>query len=399
MRSDYFHLTAVREGKIVKFSRRHFCQLTGAAGILMGSKASNGLPSSLLNWSDADASGEASRAAGVEPIFPNPERPNVALIHGESRRKNVFDALVRIDAELKTGLQHKKYVIIKPNNVSTEKQLASTHVDAINGILDYLAPRFRGPVVIAESSAGDTLEGYANLGYTRLEKEWRAQQLRLLDLNREAKYETHTLIDYDLHITPVRLAARLFDPDAYIICCAVMKTHNAAVASLSVKNMTLGAPLHSAPRDGHWSDKRKYHVGVRQMQYNMLLTAQKMRPHWGATVIDGFEGMEGNGPTSGTPVASRLAIASTDYIAADRVALEAMGINSQWPGYLVYCGQMGLGQYDLAKIDVLGSSIASVQKKYRLHADIDLQLQWMGPMEDLPPKLGSLHKNHEFIYG
>jgi uncharacterized protein (DUF362 family) len=322
----------------------------------------------------------------------------VALTHGDNRRKNVLDALTSIDAEVKAGLARKKYVLIKPNNVSTEKQLASTHADALNGILDYLAPRFRGQVIIAESSAGDTLEGYHNLGYTPLEKEWRSQPLSLVDLNREAKYETHALIDYDLHITSVRLAARLFDPDAYVICCAVLKTHNAAVASLSVKNMTLGAPLHSAPNDGHWSDKRKYHVGVRQMQYNMLLTAQKMRPFWGATVIDGYEGMEGNGPTSGTPVDSRLAIASTDYIAADRVALETMSIDSRWPGYLVYCAQMGLGQYDLSKVDVVGVPVASVQKKYRLHSDIDRELQWMGPMEDLPPKLGNLRK-HEFIYG
>ena len=44
------------------------------------------------------------------------------------------------------------------------------------------------------------------------------------------------------------------------------------------------------------------------------------RLNWGASVIDGFEGMEGNGPKSGTPVASRIALASTDYVAVDRVA-------------------------------------------------------------------------------
>jgi uncharacterized protein (DUF362 family) len=35
-------------------------------------------------------------------------------------------------------------------------------------------------------------------------------------------------------------------------------------------------------------------------------------------VIDSFEGMVGNGPASRTPVTSRLALTSTDYIAADR---------------------------------------------------------------------------------
>jgi uncharacterized protein (DUF362 family) len=109
--------------------------------------------------------------------------------------------------------------------------------------------------------------------------------------------------------------------------------------------------------------------------------------------------MEGNGPSSGSPVPSRLAIASTGYIAADRVALETMGINPDWLGYLNYSGQVGLGCYDLSKIDVVGPPIASVQKKYRLHMDIDRELQWMGPMEDLPPKLGYLHDPKDFIYG
>jgi uncharacterized protein (DUF362 family) len=377
----------------MSFSRRHFFHLAGAAGILGFSK-----PSAASSLFRGDAPG-VDPSTLAPPIIRYANRSKVALTHGDNRRKNIYDALISIDSELQAGLQRKKYVLIKPNNVSTEKQLASTHVDALNGILDYLAPRFRGPVVIAESSAGDTLEGFSNFGYRSLEKEWRSHQLSLLDFNREANFETHTLIDYDLHIVPVRLAARLFDPDAYTICCAVLKTHNAAVSSLSVKNMVLGAPLHNSPGDGHWNDKRKYHVGVRQMQYNMLLTAQKMRPFWGATVIDGFEGMEGNGPTSGTPVPSRLAIASTDYIAADRVGLETIGIDSTWPGYLVYCGQMGLGQYDLSKIDVLGSTISSVQKKYRLHSDIDRELQWRGPMEDLPPKLGRLHHEPEFPNG
>jgi uncharacterized protein (DUF362 family) len=157
--------------------------------------------------------------------------------------------------------------------------------------------------------------------------------------------------------------------------------------------------LHSAPCDLPWNDKRKYHVGIRQTHYNMLVTAQKLQPHWGLAVIDGFEGMEGNGPSSGTAVASHVAIASTDFIAADRVGLEVMGIDPDWVGYLSYCGQAGLGQYDLKKIDVVGPEIASVQKKYALHPDIERELQWMGPLKEISPKVGSLLQPHDFIYG
>ena len=324
-----------------------------------------------------------------QPVRPLDRRSTVALAGGESRRKNIHDALTAIDDQIRPVLRRKKYIVIKPNIVSTTNQLAATHADALRGILDYLAPRFRGPVIIAESSAGETWEGYENFLYDRVVAENHAQKVSLVDLNQEARYETIPLVDFDLHVVPARLAARLLDPDAFVICSAILKTHNAVVATLSVKNMVLGAPLHSAPKETpRWSDKRRYHAGVRQTHYNMMLTAQKLQPCWGAAVIDGWEGMEGNGPSSGTAVASRLAIASTDFVAADRVGVEAMGINPSWLGYLTYCSQVGLGQYDLAKIDVRVEPLSAVRKSYRLHRDIERELEWMGPMKELPPKLG-----------
>jgi uncharacterized protein (DUF362 family) len=170
-----------------------------------------------------------------------------------------------------------------------------------------------------------------------------------------------------------------------------MKTHNMVVATMSIKNVVLGAPLLPPPgqnRPWRESEKRKFHVGIRAGNYNMYLAVQKMISNWGVGIVDGFEGMEGNGPVSGTPVPHRIALASTDFLAVDRVGLECMGIDASWPGYLNYSYQAGLGQYDLAKIDVVGAKIAEVQQKYRLHADVDRMLEWRGPMVDLPPNLG-----------
>jgi uncharacterized protein (DUF362 family) len=345
--------------------------------------------STLLLTRAADRLLAQAPVALPEPLLASDQRARVSLIRGDKRRSNAYRALLAIDKQLAPQLKKKKYVVIKPNNVSTVNQLAATDLDTLRGILDYVSERFHGPVMIAESSAGETLEGFEQFKYGRLAGEYPRQRLSLVDLNQEAKYELLPVLDADLHMTPVRVAARLLDPEAFVICAAVLKTHNTVIATLSIKNMALGAPLHQAPKEtAHWNDKRKYHVGIRQTHYNMLLTAQKLRPFWGATLIDGYEGMEGNGPTSGTPVPSRLAIASTDYLAADRVGVEAMGINPSWVGYLLYCWQAGLGQYDLKKIDIEGETLASVRRTYKLHNDIDRELQWMGPMTDLPAKIG-----------
>ncbi len=357
---------------LLPLSRRDF--LWTAAGALAASRL-------------VRAEGVATRPV---PAQDSPGRKStVSIASGTSRRENVCQSLVAIEDQILPVLKTKKRVVIKPNIVNPFNQLASTHVDALQGILDFLGPRFQGPIVIAESSAGFTTEGYDNLHYQQVIAEHKPRAVSLVDLNEEGKYQTHAILDGDLHAVPVRLAARLLDPEAFIICSAMLKTHNTVVATLSIKNMALGAPLHSARKDSaRWNDKRLYHGGVRQTHVDIMLTAQKLQPFWGATVLDGYEGMEGNGPNDGTPVPSHIAIASTDYVAADCVGLGAMGIDPAWVAYLGYCGQCGLGQADLSRIDIRGAKLADVTKKYRMHTDIERELKWQGPMEEVPEKLG-----------
>ncbi|MEN6428261.1 MAG: DUF362 domain-containing protein [Phycisphaerales bacterium] len=355
-----------------KLSRRHFLWTAAALGA----------SATLVRSQDRLA--ETLQIAG-----PSDRRSVVSVTNGASRRQNVCDALAAIEDQVMPVLKTKKRVVIKPNMVSTSNQLASTHADALHGILDFLAPRFKGPVVIAESSAGFTTEGFDHFGYTQIASEHKPLDVSLVDLNEEGLYQMHAILNGDLHMVPVRLAARLLDPEAYVICSAMLKTHNTVVATLSLKNMALGAPLHSPRNESQrWNDKRLYHGGVRQTHVDIALTIQRLQPCLGAAVLDGWEGMEGNGPGGGTLVPSRIAVASTDYVAADRVGVEVMGLNPDWVGYLGFCAHAGLGQMDLSKIDVRGPKLAEVTRKYRMHDDIERELRWMGPMKEVPEKLG-----------
>jgi uncharacterized protein (DUF362 family) len=367
------------------YSRRNLFQMAGAAAATM-------VGSRMAPAQQPKPDSQAMKgffATSPEPFPALEKKSTVSIVQGDNRRKMIYESLLAIDDQIRPKLKNKKSVVIKPNFVSTTIQLAGTHADVMRGILDYLASRFKGPVYFAEASAGNTMDGFENFKHTTVAAEHKSQKVSLIDLNEEAKYILLPLIDFDLHVVPVRLAARLFDPDAFVISAAILKTHNVTVASLSMKNMVVGAPLHQAPKETkRWNDKRRYHVGIRQSLYNFFLTAQRMQPYWGAAVIDGYEGMEGNGPSVGTPVPSRIAIAATDFIAADRVGAETMGIDANCLGWLKYCGEVGLGQWDLSKIDIRGAQIAAVQKKYRLHSDIERQLKWMGPMEEMPPNLG-----------
>lgn len=337
------------------------------------------LKGSILACAARTSSGSRPRDTQSNPLTA------VSVVPGDTRRQMVYDALEAIDFKIAPALAIKKYVLIKPNLVSVTTPLACTHPDALRGILDYLAPRFTGPVVIAESSADDTWTGFHNMQYTDVANEYPSLNISLVDLNDEGQYQLLQIVDADLHAQTVRVAARLFDPDAFLLSSAMMKTHDTVVATLSVKNLAMGAPLHQKPGDQTtWNDKRLFHQGFRQSHYDMFLTAQKLSANWGAAVIDGYDGMEGDGPVSGTAVPSRVALASADPVAADRVGLELMGVNPDWTGYLKYCGQAGIGQFDLSQIQILGPDLGGLKRTYRLHDTVQSQLSWMGPLPGCP---------------
>jgi len=131
-------------------------------------------------------------------------------------------------------------------------------------------------------------------------------------------------------------------------------------------------------KKGTRSDKPIVHgSGYRGKNYNLYALAPRLHPH--LSVIDGFEGMEGNGPKIGTPVDHRICVVSTDWLAADRVAVELMGIDFARIGYLNYCAQTGLGVADLNRIEIVGESINKHIKPYKLHESIEKQLIWMKP--------------------
>ena len=114
----------------------------------------------------------------------------------------------------------------------------------------------------------------------------------------------------------------------------------------SVKNLAMGAPLNPGAVNGAKpiSYKRSMHSGgPRFLHYNMFLMSQHVLPDF--AIIDGLEGMEGNGPISGTPVDHRIAMASFDPVAMDSMAARLMDIPLENVGYLNYLAAAGYGKY------------------------------------------------------
>jgi uncharacterized protein (DUF362 family) len=102
-----------------------------------------------------------------------------------------------------------------------------------------------------------------------------------------------------------------------------------------------------------------------------------VRPH--LAVLDGLIGMQGDGPVYGSPIHLGWAAAGTDAVATDAVMAHLMGHDPARIGYLHYCQRAGLGVADLAAIDVLGPSLASLQRCCRPPSTYLEQLRWFDP--------------------
>jgi len=316
----------------------------------------------------------ARRAVGQVADAGLPSR--AALVKGNARADNILRSLRLIENQIRKGLARKKRVLLKPNLVWARQQLSSTHVDCLEAILEFLKPLVKDEIIIADSPAGGRVtEAYENYGYYRLAKKY---NVKFLDLDAEPTAIRH-VIDQRFHPRAVRMSKLVLDPDTYVISSAVMKTHDRVVATLSLKNVVVGAAIKGpkGPGGKKVSDKPIIHGGPANegINYNLLSLAKELHPD--LAVIDGFEGMEGNGPITGGAVDHKVAVASTDWLAADRIGVELMGFDFAKIGYLTFCARAGMGQADLAKIEVLGEKVADHIRPYRPADNIEQQYKWM----------------------
>lgn len=307
----------------------------------------------------------------------------VGLTTGDNRADMAFRALKPFSDQIARAIGNRR-VVLKPNNVSIKVPLAATHADTLEGVLEFL--RSIGKVenvIIAESAAGGpTLEGFSNFGYNRLITKY---PVKLVDLDQQPFDILYVFDEKDFKPHPIKMSHILLDPDSFIVSVARMKTHDRVLATLSLKNIVFGAPIKEIGSSSNASKKPRiinnkpiaHGSGFRGINYNLYALSRQLHPH--LAVIDGFEGMEGNGPNDGTPVDHRVCVAGMDWLAADRVAIELMGIDFAKVGYLNFCAQTGSGVSDLDKIEIIGESINNHKKSYKLSDNVDSQLIWMNP--------------------
>lgn len=335
----------------------------------------------------------------------------VALAQGEPRYEIVSQALALIADQISFDDVH--HVVVKPNLVS-RRQLSATHTDGMRAVLDFVRARYSGQLTIAEGAALENTHGsFRYFGYDALASDYDAD---LVDLNADDVIPVQ-VYDRRMEPTTLHLARTVVESDLRI-SVGPPKTHDAAIITCSIKNMVMGTLVnrmavtkHRASADGQegprfsliplldrlvpyrWrfspiahnvmariaqsasSDKFAMHQGYATINLNLANLAPWVWPQ--LSVVDGYQAMEGAGPTRGDPVDWRVALAGTDALAVDSLTASLMGFDPHEIGYLSYCHQMGLGEGDVGAIETIGHvTPEAVQRPFKPHPAYRHQLGW-----------------------
>jgi len=277
----------------------------------------------------------------------------VSLIKGDNRYQNITKVLKLLGEDLTKKLSTAKFCVIKPNFVSTTNQIAATNREAVMALLDFLRQYYKKKILIAENAAlGDTFSGFKNFGYLDLAKKY---NLELVDLSKD-KFLPFEIRSIDGQKIKIGVAKTILEAD-FRISITPPKTHDEVIVTLAIKNLVMGSV----------DNRAIVHQGPRVTNINLASLAKIIPAH--LAIIDGTQGMEGNGPIEGTPINSHFALASLNPLAADVLATKIMGFNPKDIGYFYFLGIP-------KEIEIIGEKIENCRIPFKPHRSLARQLTW-----------------------
>jgi uncharacterized protein (DUF362 family)/Pyruvate/2-oxoacid:ferredoxin oxidoreductase delta subunit len=244
-------------------------------------------------------------------------RVSIVRCKDYSLSKEAVSEAVSLIGGLKSIISEGDRVLLKPNVLAGRDpdDAVTTHPSIISAVCE-LVKEAGGIPVIGDGSGmthpGATAEAFRISGIADVAK---AQNVELIN------FQTAGYVEVDvpdaLHFPKLYVSKAVMDADV-IISLPKLKTHELTYYTGAVKNMFGALPL-KARKETHLLAERKLFGEAVIDLYSVT------KPH--LAVMDAVVGMQGNGPSHGTPVNTGLVLASCDCVSLDVVASEIIGLN------------------------------------------------------------------------
>jgi uncharacterized protein (DUF362 family) len=272
------------------------------------------------------------------------EYPIVAVVKGERGHAPVFKALDLID--YRNALAGYDKVLIKVNFITdkTWDTGATTDPIVVEAIIKKLEDLpVKVYVVESDATVTNADKAFEATGMKDMCSRNGVEWLNLRYVKDKVKLQIPNG-EALKSITVPRLVT-----ESAVISAAKLKTHADTGVTLGMKNMFGLLPDKF---------KGKYHLkGISKVVVDINTV---LRP--ALTVIDGFVGMEGQGPADGTPVQMNLIIAGTDVVATDATACRIMGINPYEIKHIRKAFEKGLGK---SEAQIVGEKLNTVTRAFK----------------------------------
>jgi len=267
---------------------------------------------------------------------------NVVIFKSNDAYSNALKALETISIPDLKG----KKVLLKPNagrKVKYGKGI-TTNPKVVAAACDFFV-KIGADVSVGESpilgvTALECLEA------TGISEVVRKRDIPLIDLDLLPANKTKIKDGIVLKNLAVCGAIKDFD---YIVSIPVFKTHMHCGVSLSLKNMKgclrtrEKVRLHQLSQPEEGTNEKTLNIAIADL-------STILKPD--LALIDGTIGMEGLGPSAGSPKKMNLVLASTDYLNADAVAATLMGFNPEEIPHLRLTAERAGRKLNINKINI-----------------------------------------------
>lgn len=299
----------------------------------------------------------------------------ISLTYGDDRYQNILKALELQGDYLREIIQGNSKIVIKINFVHTDRgELTVTHPEAVKAILDFIGQFNDSEITIVEAPFHRDLEhGLKEFKYYETLKGY---PIRFVDLNKD-QVEKVVITEPNLKSLikkryKVNIARTILDSDFRIVI-GPPKTHDTFVVTLGLKNLAVGSTIVKKLNGYHY--RYMYHLGYYKGNIVLKEVCKLTLPH--LNIVDGFQAMEGEGPTNGDLVDWKIALLSTDALAVDIFTAKLMGFEIENIGYLNYLKEEDFGETDINKIEILGEKDwQKFQRKFKPHSKYLQQIRW-----------------------
>jgi uncharacterized protein (DUF362 family)/ferredoxin len=261
----------------------------------------------------------------------------------DSTYDNCQEAVEKVFAAFPVDVKGKR-VAVKINALKScdpDEQAMVTHYRVIQAVLAKLETLDPAQILVGDSvgteSYGNSEKIFRNArlmeGAGRYYKNFN-KNLQVVELEQPFKRKVAVLKD-------------VLDADVYI-SVPKMKTHGLTMLSGSVKN-NYGLLTGAQKAWYH------YHSIDPEVFARIIVEMYRLRKP-DLVIMDAILAMEGYGPASPETRRVNKILAATDGVALDTVQTQIVGFTLEDVPYLRLCRQMGLGETDIGKIEIVGDA-------------------------------------------